>query len=85
MDLLCGCLLSGNKIINKHFEVDFSDNSELILMKLSAFLEFADVISASEFCPQRIKSDSLSMPLRKWDRRRSLIMITMKVDVKFMF
>lgn len=32
--LLCG---TGNKIFDKHFQVDFYDNSELILMKLSTF------------------------------------------------
>lgn len=51
LDLLFGCLLSQNEISNKHFEVDFYDNSELILMKLSPFLEFAEGISAHEVCP----------------------------------
>lgn len=55
LDLLCGCLLSGNKIIGKHFQVNFSNNLELILMKLSTFMEFAEIISTCEAYPQRIE------------------------------
>lgn len=54
LDLLCGFLSSGNKITDKRFQAYFSDNSELILMKLSTFMEHAEVISACEFYLQRI-------------------------------
>lgn len=55
LDLLCGFLSSGNKITDKHFQVDFSNNSELILMELSTFMEHAEIISAREFYLQRIE------------------------------
>lgn len=84
LNLLCGCLLARNWIIDKHFQVDFSDNSELILIKLSTFLEFAEVTSACEVYSERLEWDSFSRSLRKWDRS-FLVMLAMKVEVKFMF
>lgn len=84
LDLLCGFLLSGNKIIGKHLQVNFSNNLELILMKLSTFMEFAEIISTCEAYPQRIEWDSLSRPLRKCGRRRSLAVLAMKVVLKFL-